>query len=204
MDPQVTAIHESQISLSIWQGWLYKRFFLRPNLTLGIAELRIGRTAPELRRHSTDQVIYYVLDGCGQFISGGLRERFEVGKTISVSAQQSYEFNPDQPTRLLCVSAPATLPPQITPRLMLGDDRELFRPNTLSVRQTFSKCHFVVSGVCSVNIAGTLYEQSAGKAFYINPDVEYTLENRHSTAIRVINAYAGTAAREAEQPFNAT
>ncbi len=178
--------HESQISLSVWQNWLYKRMIFLPHLTLGITLLQIGRSAPH--SHKSEEVIHYVLGGQGRFAADDKESPFEPGAMFYVHPPQSHIFDCDNPVALLTIRAASALPPTLTLETLPPGARQQVRPT--AARILGDQCSYLLSGECQLVIGGEARLIKSGTGFYIPPELEYTIENRGAAQVKLINARA--------------
>ncbi len=187
--------NEREISLSIWQGWLYKRLLVLPTLTLGLAELYVGRSVPH--RHPNESVIHLVTEGRGHFETGDSRQRFEPGIIFCTHPNQEYAFDCDTPSIILTVRTLLIMYAYLTmSELLPGESSTDSRRQPLTTHThnrpwtPDNECRFLLSGTLRLKTEDHVFIIERGTAFYIAPDTPYTLTNVDTQTANIAYAYA--------------
>src|SRR5258708_6997249 len=148
---------EHDVSLGLWNKWLYKLLLYRfdSSLAFGLAELGCGRNAQ--RTHNAEQIGYYVLSGQGAFERSEHRQLFKPSDRFLIASDTAHDFDCDTPTRLFVVSGPSTLDLNLTPEELKPDQ---------SI-QGWGQCHYMLNGRVKLIANGETQTLPVGTAFYV-------------------------------------
>ncbi|MHB8625822.1 MAG: hypothetical protein ACYDBJ_13590 [Aggregatilineales bacterium] len=185
------AKHENECSLGFWKKWLYKLLLYRfdSSLAFGLAELVCGGN-PQ-RTQKNEQIGYFVLSGQGTLEYTGTRHSFKAGDRFTMLPDMEHCFDCDTPTRLLVACAPTAIDLTLTPAEL--------KPT--HVIRGSGQCQYVLGGRIKIAPYGGDQVFTAGTAFYVGPNMEYTLQNIGNTnaLILTVSGEAATVGHEQRQ-----
>jgi len=178
---------EQDVTMSLWNNWLYRRllFFMAPhNWSLGVLDFCAGRDKP--RQLGIGAMSCYILFGEGKHEQGTTDfTPFEAGSILKLDPDQFHTFACDKPARLLVVASETPLDFNLSVQ-RLGPGRSISGE---------AASYYILHGCVDVRVGCNNQKLESTTAFFIMPQIEYTVENIGNSDALIIGINAGVAVK---------
>jgi mannose-6-phosphate isomerase-like protein (cupin superfamily) len=200
-------IHESQISLTVWDKWLYRRLVACPDMVVGQCFLNAGRSQPHTSGSETQT--FFVNEGAGRVYShsvavsgdrGGDANRstlaplsrlvsvYAPALLFSIEPHTAYEFECRLPTELFVIRCGTGIIPRISLDVLAIGQRRPYARGQLPLRSRENDVLIMVSGEAAARAGGQSLNMRQGHVVRLPVEGDLTLENVGATECSIIHA----------------
>lgn len=201
-------VHESQISLSVWDRWLYKRLLTCPDMVIGQCFLHVGQSAAHQSRSETQA--FYVGLGRGRVESGEVftspadPERRSAGAPgiptlpksalyeptllFSIEPQTIYALDCWEATELFVIRCVAGTVPVISREILSDKERRTHLRGQFTTLSMENDSLLITDGEAILRVGGQAQPVGRGHVVHLPAEGDLIVENAGSGDCSYIRA----------------